>query len=392
MSSSTGPEMCSVCTLTSDDIGVDLDAAGLCNVCRLEAVHARTEHVGWDALAEAIAPLRGRGEYDCLVCWSGGKDSTFVVDYLARVKGLRVATFTFDNSFIAPGAFDNIERIKDRLGLHHVTVRADAEEYRASLRAALEGFSSLPPESLYYKTIKEYGPVCYLCGAIFHSVAVKLALELGCRLIATGFTVGQDSLYYADYKTQDARTFADRIAKARRPTLHTVDHWFGVGQLLRRYLGETSDAVEASGASKFFLTRDEHARAREVAMFRLFDYVAYDPKAVVRGGPGDRLGGAARRRLLLDELHGELARDRVVPGGVRLPPLRAGDGGVRPARQDEQAGGARGSGRSTGPYPRAQPHQEGRADRGVLRRDDPGLPSLAMSVRRLADRLAARPL
>ena len=272
----TDARMCSACTLTTADIGVDIDGSGVCSVCRFEGTHGKATSVGWEELEKLTLHKKGSGDYDCLVCWSGGKDSTFVVDYLVRVKGWRVATFTFDNSFIAPGAFHNIDRITERLKLKHFTVRADADEYRTSLRVALEGFSSLPPESIYYKTIKDYGPVCYLCGAIFHSVAVKLALELGCKMIATGFTVGQDPLYYADYKTQDAKGFADKVAKARQPTLHTVDHWYGVGQLLRRYLGDAH-----SSARDFFLTKEEHEKARDVAMFRLFDFIKYDPSTVV---------------------------------------------------------------------------------------------------------------
>jgi 7-cyano-7-deazaguanine synthase in queuosine biosynthesis len=266
---------CSVCTLSCRDLGVAIDESGRCNVCAYEAEHGKGKAAGWNALDDMTRPLRG-GDYDCLVCWSGGKDSTFVVDYLARVRGWRVATFTFDNSFIAPGAFDNIDRIREKLGVTHFTVKAEAEEYRTNLRAALEGFGTLPKDSIYYKTIREYGPVCYLCGAIFHSVAVKLAAKLGCRLIATGFTVGQDPLYYADYRTQDAKEFAQKLAHAKRTRLHSVEHWYGVGRLLRRYLGEAEETE-----SPFFLTPTERQKSRDVAMFRLFDFIDYDPTAVV---------------------------------------------------------------------------------------------------------------
>ena len=50
-----------------------------------------------------------RGEHDCVVLFSGGKDSTYMLYQLVAL-GLKPLTFTLDNGFISDGAKDNIRR------------------------------------------------------------------------------------------------------------------------------------------------------------------------------------------------------------------------------------------------------------------------------------------
>ena len=88
---------------------------------------------GMEALRAAVDPFAGQADFDVLLCWSGGRDSTLALDVLVSDLGLRVAAFTFDNTFVAPGAFANIERVLEHLDVHHTIVAPQTQAWRAAL-------------------------------------------------------------------------------------------------------------------------------------------------------------------------------------------------------------------------------------------------------------------
>ena len=61
-----------------------------------------------------------RSDFDCLLLYSGGKDSTYTLYKLIEM-GLRVMTFTFDNGYISRRALANIKKITEQLGIRQVT-------------------------------------------------------------------------------------------------------------------------------------------------------------------------------------------------------------------------------------------------------------------------------
>ena len=253
---------CERCVLTNAHPGVEIDADGVCNRCKRGKSVQPLEQA---ALKQTIEPFRGE-HYDCLVCWSGGKDSTFVVDYLVREMGLRVAAFTFDNTFTAQTALDNLDHIKKELGVYHVLVRPDTQAYRDAVREAFEGLGNVAEDTLFYQGLRRHGPACYMCGIIFHNIALKQAVRLGCPLVATGFTSGQDPAYYADYRGMPDKP---------QSMLRGVGHWRDLGRAFIHLLKDSKDGVR-----ELFLTDDEAKRAEKIAMFRLFDFVHYDPSVI----------------------------------------------------------------------------------------------------------------
>jgi len=255
---------CRRCLLTEAHPGVELDAEGVCSACR---AYVDSKPPGLAAVREALAPHVGKSRYDCLVCWSGGKDSTYVLDVLVRELGLRVAAFTFDNTFTAPGAFANMRRVREQIDVYHVVTRPAAESYRRGVTAAFERLATLPADSLFGRALRRHGPACYHCGAVFHSAAVALALELDCPVIATGFTAGQDPAFYGDYRGSEGGPAA---------RLHRIDHWATIGKLMQRFLDDAGAPTEG-----IFLTDEQAARASDLRMFRLFDFLPYAPAAVV---------------------------------------------------------------------------------------------------------------
>jgi N-acetyl sugar amidotransferase len=75
---------------------VVFDVAGVCNACRYAETKAATDWTARRGAFEAlIAKHRGRGDYDCVVPWSGGKDSSVIAWRLRDEFGLNPLLVTF---------------------------------------------------------------------------------------------------------------------------------------------------------------------------------------------------------------------------------------------------------------------------------------------------------
>ena len=105
--------ICNRCLLDDSILGVKLDANGVCNFCKLHDDLEKKYPVSPDDLSETFDRIKKRGkghDYDCLVGFSGGIDSTYML-YLCKLYGVRVLAFHFDNGFDTEQAKHNMGAI-----------------------------------------------------------------------------------------------------------------------------------------------------------------------------------------------------------------------------------------------------------------------------------------
>jgi len=123
---------CASCIITENYPCIDFDEEGVCSLCREHA--PPYEPAGEEALEEAVGPFRGSGEkYDCIVAFSGGRDSTYVLRHAVRQLGLRTLALFTDNGFVPDHTYRNLHRTTELLG-----VDLRVEKYR-TLRMAFPG-------------------------------------------------------------------------------------------------------------------------------------------------------------------------------------------------------------------------------------------------------------
>jgi acyl-CoA synthetase (AMP-forming)/AMP-acid ligase II len=108
------PTRCRKCLLTTNHPGVEIDGHGICRVCRQFYTYGaaiKDYFRPFEAFKAVVAQARqqSQSDYDCLLLYSGGKDSSYVLHRLVEM-GLNVLAYTFDNGFISTAAFKNIER------------------------------------------------------------------------------------------------------------------------------------------------------------------------------------------------------------------------------------------------------------------------------------------
>ena len=88
---------CVKCLLPETYETIEFDEEGVCNICR--SVEYKQRNVDWverkQQLSQLIEKYRGKNDYDCIIPFSGGKDSTFALYYI--VKNLKFKIKIFEN-------------------------------------------------------------------------------------------------------------------------------------------------------------------------------------------------------------------------------------------------------------------------------------------------------
>ncbi len=168
---------CSECGVGDDTPGVHLDADGLCQLCRdFTALSPRIARYFRERgeLQAAIAnhARRKRGQYDCLVLLSGGKDSTYAL-YQVAAMGFRIYAFTLDNGYISDQAHANIQRVVDDLGIDH------------------EFASTGHMDEIFRDSLGRYSNVCQGCFKTIYTLSIRRADQLGIPVVVTGLSRGQ---------------------------------------------------------------------------------------------------------------------------------------------------------------------------------------------------------
>jgi hypothetical protein len=102
--------------------GIHFNEEGVCNFCR-DFSHDRL--IGKKAeyrqrFEHLVKEHAGKSEYDAILSYNGGKDSTFALLTLRRDYHLNVLAFTMDNGFISRRAIENIRVVTGRLGVDHL--------------------------------------------------------------------------------------------------------------------------------------------------------------------------------------------------------------------------------------------------------------------------------
>lgn len=179
--------LCSSCVLPETFPGLEFDSAGVCSQCRT-APPGETGADRKNRYREKFEALAGRtrGEdYDVLVAYSGGKDSTFTLDIFKNRFGLRVLALTFDHGFLSPYSVRNISRAVESLGIDHIM-------YKPNFHLMKELFAVSARENLFEKkSLERASSICSACMHLVKLLILKLAFEKRVPFIGYGWSPGQ---------------------------------------------------------------------------------------------------------------------------------------------------------------------------------------------------------
>lgn len=184
----TRVRLCKICVVPEGFPHITFDKEGICSLCRAYKGKAETLRLRAEYRArfeKLLKSVTGNGAYDILMCYSGGKDSTYTLDILRRKYKLNVLAFTFDNGFIPERTYTNIRNVVESLGVDHIFFKPDFKIMKRLFAHALKR-CPYPP-----KTLERASAVCTTCMGMVKYSALKTAFEKGIPLIAFGWSPGQ---------------------------------------------------------------------------------------------------------------------------------------------------------------------------------------------------------
>jgi len=135
---------CTRCLLPETMPFISFDEEGVCSFCR--DYEERGSYLkGEKALEEFVSKYRSAsGEPDVLLGFSGGRDSSFGLDYIKNHLGLHPTTFTYDWGMVNDLARRNQARVVGKLGIEHIVISADIRRKRVNIRKNLKAWLKKP--------------------------------------------------------------------------------------------------------------------------------------------------------------------------------------------------------------------------------------------------------
>lgn len=134
---------CTKCILPETFPFIRFDAQGVCNYCN--TYRPMTTGNDIDDLMRLVEPYRGDNKSsNCIVPFSGGRDSTYTLHIVKKVLGLNPIAFTYDWGMVTDLARRNIARVCGKLGVENIIVTADIKWKRENIRKNIEAWLRHP--------------------------------------------------------------------------------------------------------------------------------------------------------------------------------------------------------------------------------------------------------
>lgn len=134
---------CTKCVLPETFPFIDFDSKGVCNYCNNYKPKQYSNTL--EELKKLVEPYRRTdGKPDCIVPFSGGRDSTYSLHLIKKELGLNPIAFTYDWGMVTDLARRNIARVCGKLGVENIIVSADMNWKRENIRKNVEAWLKKP--------------------------------------------------------------------------------------------------------------------------------------------------------------------------------------------------------------------------------------------------------
>src|SRR3982751_298426 len=174
---------CTKCLVMETAEATTFDAGGSCSVCK--QIEYKETKVDWTSrgqeLQTLIAPFMGKGLYDCIVPFSGGKDSTYQAWYIVTQLKMKPLIVRFDHGFFRPTLEENNKRTFKKLGV-------DVVQFTPSWHVVRE---------LMLESLKRRGDFCWHCHTGIYAHTMQVALRYQVPLLFWGESLAEYQSFYS---------------------------------------------------------------------------------------------------------------------------------------------------------------------------------------------------
>lgn len=181
---------CSNCVMPHTAESLAFDEKDKCSVC--VQIEFKQTNIDWEKrrqdMGELIEQYRGKYDYDCIVPFSGGKDSTFTLWYIVKKLKLKPLVVRFDHGFLRPNLQECAERTLRVLGCDVIHFTPNWQIVR----------------KLMYEALVRRGDFCWHCHTGIFSYPMWIALKFNIPLLFWGEPDGEYSSFYSYEEIQEA--------------------------------------------------------------------------------------------------------------------------------------------------------------------------------------------
>jgi glucosamine--fructose-6-phosphate aminotransferase (isomerizing) len=133
---------CTRCILPETMPYIHFDSNGVCNYCHHYKLRNNPKPV--EEIFKLIEPYRREKGLECIVPFSGGRDSCYGLHLIVKELDLRPVTYTYDWGMVTDLGRRNISRMCAELGVENIIVAADISRKRKNIRMNLEAWLKAP--------------------------------------------------------------------------------------------------------------------------------------------------------------------------------------------------------------------------------------------------------
>ena len=179
-------QYCTKCILPKTHETIEFDSEGVCNICRQAEV--KHDEINWSErrkmLDNIVNEYRDKDQYDCIVPFSGGKDSTFQLWYVITHLKLKPLVVRFDHWGYRPLVEENNIKTFKKLGV-------DVLNFTPNWKVVKE---------LMLEALKRTGDFCWHCHTGVYAHTMQVAVRYKIPLIIWGES---SSEYRAFHKMEE---------------------------------------------------------------------------------------------------------------------------------------------------------------------------------------------
>lgn len=133
---------CTKCILPDTMPYIRFDPQGVCNYCHSYVTKNHPKPV--EMIEKLIEPYRRKGEPDCIVPFSGGRDSCYGLHLIVKELGMNPIAYTYDWGMVTDLGRRNISRMCAEMGVENIIIAADIEQKRKNIHKNLAAWLKKP--------------------------------------------------------------------------------------------------------------------------------------------------------------------------------------------------------------------------------------------------------
>ena len=228
-----------------------------CNMCQT-STFKQTE-IDWDRrkkmLDKVIKKYRGKYDYDCIVPFSGGKDSTYTLMYLMKEYKVKPLVVRFNHGFMRTQHQKNTSNVLKKLG-------ADFIDFTPNWKIV----KKLMWESFVRKT-----DFCWHCHTGIYSYPLQVALKYNVPLILWGEPLAEMSAYYTYEEDEIEWEDEERFNMVRNLGISADDMW--------EMINKPEDPVDRRDLNPFTYPKLSELKKMDYYSVCLGSFIPWDYKA-----------------------------------------------------------------------------------------------------------------